>query len=61
VSSLTVKGDSKFMHLHAECVSYWQLGMTILSVGVNIWWISDLIGVGACAIFHPYVRPAPAP
>jgi hypothetical protein len=49
------------MHLHAECVSYRQLGMTILSVGMNIWWISDLIGVGAGAIFHPYVRPAPAP
>jgi hypothetical protein len=44
-----------------ELYSRSRLGMTILPVGVDIRWISDQTGVGAGAIFHPRVSPAPAP
>jgi hypothetical protein len=45
------------------CSSRLRIGMTILPVGVDIRRISDPTGAGAGAgaIFHPRVRPAPAP
>jgi hypothetical protein len=36
------------------------LGMVILSVGVDIRCISDLMGVNVGVIFYPWVRFAPA-
>jgi hypothetical protein len=38
-----------------------EIGMTILPTGVDIRRIFDPMGEGAGAIFHPRIRPAPAP
>jgi hypothetical protein len=38
-----------------------RVGMAILPAGVDIRRISDPTGAGVGAIFHPRVRPAPAP
>jgi hypothetical protein len=47
------------INLVSYCVSS-CLGMSILSVGVDIWWISDPTGVDMIVIFHPWVRPVSA-
>jgi hypothetical protein len=48
------------INLVSYCVSS-CLGMSILSVGVDIWWISDPTCVDMVVIFHPWVKPASAP
>jgi hypothetical protein len=39
----------------------YYIGMAILPAGVDIRRISDPTGAGVGAIFHPWVRPTPAP